>query len=113
MSLHDGKIIEEENLYITSDLALASYLMTRGYELWNAIDGGKVGANGRPRLELALRPSEEILDIEGDVRKKYDEYENVFFVVPYEPDSRVNFKSFWNNTRVCLRVINGQPVRRD
>jgi hypothetical protein len=101
MSLNDGKFTEDRTGYITSDIALAAYLITRGYELLGAVD------NGSKRKEFGLTHTDpEILkDMSMDVMRKADEYDNLYFQVPHEPNSRVNFRTFYRNIKNCHHAL--------
>lgn len=116
MSLNDGRILENDELptYLTSDIALASYLMTRGYELIGAFDTGKKGFTGRPRLDYGLthHDKEVLKDMYADIARKADEFENLFLEVPHTDGDRVNFRVFWKNTKACHHALD-EPIRKD
>lgn len=104
MSLNDGKVANEYS-YITSDIALASYLMTRGFELLGAVDSGKMGNNGKARLEFGLVYPNEVEDIDQLVRRLADEFDNLFLPIPHEEDQRVNFRVYWRNIKNCHHAL--------
>ena len=88
--------------------------MTRGYELWGAIDTGKKGYTGKPRLDYALthHDKEVLKDMYADIARKADEYENLYLQIPHTVDERVNFRVFWRNTKACHHALD-EPIRRD
>jgi len=69
MGWSDG-YMKNDHLYLTSDIALAAYLLMRGYELLGAVDTGNVGRNGRPRLEWGITSTDPELIITMEERLK-------------------------------------------
>src|SRR5689334_18635999 len=108
VSLRDGQL-KRKDLYITSDASFAAYLMLRAYELLGTFDEGDVGPNGKPRLYFGLMPTDDkILEahhalqaVETDIQSKYDEFENMWLVIPHDPESKINIRQFYLNTREC------------
>lgn len=116
MSIRDGQL-KRKDLYLTSDTSFAAYLMLRGYELLGTIDEGEIGPNGKPRLYFGLTPVlDELLTfnlakMEADIHGKYDEFENMWLVVPHDPLQKVNFQQFYRNTRACFRALD-EAIRK-
>lgn len=70
MSLNDGKLLRPD-LYITSDIALAAYLLLNGYELLGAID------TGTKRKEFGLTHTDPnvLANMDVDIQHKAWEFE--------------------------------------
>ena len=107
MSLNDGKVTNN-TLYLTSDIALASYLATRGFILLGAYD------KGGPRKEFGLtHTDQEVLDnLEKTVARLADEFDNLHLQIPHEPESRVNFRMYWRNIKNCHHALD-DPIKGD
>jgi hypothetical protein len=107
LSVRDGNL-DHDNLYLTSDIALAAYLLMRGFELLGAID------NGSPRKEFGLTHADpEILaNLDQTVRRYADEYDNLYLPIPHDPVIRVNFRVYTQKTRELHRALD-EPIRKD
>jgi len=105
MSVRDGSL-EHEGVYLTSDIALAAYLLMRGFELLGAID------NGSPRKEFGLTHEDPMVlaHLEQTVRRLADDYENLYHQVPHE-DTRVNFRVYVQKTRELHRALD-EAIRK-
>jgi len=107
MSIRDGNV-PTDNLYTTTDMALAAYLMTRGYELLGAIDSGeRVKEFGLTHTDPYV-----LKKLEADVLSKAQEYEGMFLPIPHDPGNSVNFKVYYKNLRTIYRALD-DPIRRD
>lgn len=106
MSILDGQM-ENERLYVVSDIALAAYLLMRGFELLGAIDSGK------PRKDFGLTHTDPAIaaDMEGYVRILADEYDNIYFPVPFKEGATVNFKLYNRKMRELKHALD-EAVRR-
>ena len=107
MSLNDGKVTNEK-LYMTSDIDLASYLMTRGFELLGALD------NGGPRKEFGLTHTDEAIleNLEKTIERMADEFDNLYLPIPHEEDQRVNFRVYWRNIKNCHHALD-DAIKKD
>ena len=90
MSLNDGRM-HSQNLYITTDIALAAYLLLRGYELLGAIDTG----TRRKEFGLTHTDPNVLANMYADIQSKADEFENMNLEVPHDAPKRVNFKIYY------------------
>lgn len=106
MSLNDGKM-GQQDLYLTSDLALAAYLLMRGFELLGAVDTG----NHRKEFGLTHTDPRVLSDMEHHVVRLANEFENLWLPIPDEPDFRVNFKVYMRKTKELHHALD-QPVVR-
>lgn len=112
VSIRDGKL-KRKDLYLTTDVSFAAYLVTRGYELLGAIDEGLINAYGKSIMNFGLMPTnEEILNahqpmarVEADINAKWDEFENMVLKIPHDPENGINIKDYVTNYRTCFRVL--------
>jgi hypothetical protein len=70
MSWSDGQM-RDNNLYTTSDIALAAYLLTKGFELLGAIDTG----SRRKEFGITSTDPEVLIDMEVHLHSLADEYD--------------------------------------
>jgi hypothetical protein len=106
MSLKDGEL-KRKDLYLTSDLYFAAYLLMRGYELLGAID------NGSQRKQFGLLTTDDkllnaplpIAAVEADIAAKNNEYERLWLPLPDDPTGMINFKQFYLNIKQCHRSL--------
>lgn len=112
MSIRDGKL-RRKDLYLTTDVSFAAYLVTRGYELLGAVDEGMTNPYGKAVMYFGLMPTnEEILNahhalarVEADINAKWDEFENMVLRIPHDIEHGINIKDFVSNYRNCFRVL--------
>lgn len=107
MSYRDGNV-HDDHLYLTSDIALAAYLLLRNYELLGAID------DGTPRRKFGLTSTDPAVlsNMDADVMAKADEYENMYLEIPHDPGHRVNFKVYYSSFQKLKHSLDS-PIRRD
>lgn len=107
MSLSDGQM-RNETLYTTSDIALAAYLLMRGFELLGAVDTGIK----RKEFGLTHTEPEVLLHMEVTIKSMADEFDNMEFTIPHDPSSKVNFRVYQQKTKELHRALD-EAIRKD
>jgi hypothetical protein len=105
MSLNDGRM-HGENLYITTDIALAAYLLLRGYELLGAID------TGTRRKEFGLTNTDPniLSNMYADIQSKADEFENMHLDIPHDMPKKVSFKIYYSEMKNLHHSLD-EPIK--
>lgn len=107
MSARDG-YLKNDTLYVTNDIALAAYLLMRGFELLGAVDSGLK----YKEFGLTHTDPEVLRDLKVAISTMADEYENMYLPLPHDANARVNFKVYQQKMRELHRALD-EPVRRD
>lgn len=100
--------MRNDNLYITSDIALAAYLLMRGFELLGAIDSG----TRRKEFGLTHTDPEILTHMELTVQSMADEFDNMFLQVPHDKEARVNFRIYQQKTKELHHALD-EAIRND
>lgn len=107
MSLQDGQM-RNDTLYVTSDIALAAYLLMRGFTLLGAIDTGEK----RKGFGLTHTDPEIISTMFITIQSMSDEFENMFLPLPHDKNARVNFRVYQRKIKELHHSLD-EPVRRE
>jgi hypothetical protein len=92
MGFNDARF--SDNVYLTSDIAFASYLLMRGFTLLGAID------NDHPRKEFGLYQPEDVEDLSSLIDALQLEYD------------AHQYREFFMNIKTLRRSLDN-PVRRE
>lgn len=100
--------MRNDTLYTTSDIALAAYLLMRGFELLGAVDTG----TRRKEFGLTHTDPEVLTNMQVIIQSMDDEFNNLFFSIPHDQSSRVNFRIYQQKTKELHRALD-EAIRKD